>query len=144
MQKKTIAIIGTVVLSGAAVLAGTQLAGAGGETEDEGPDVAITGADLDAASAAALAHTGEGQVTETEVGDEESYYEVEVTLDDGSEVDVQLDEAFDVVGSETEDGTEDGTTPTTKPYAARLDALEPAGDLARGVHHGETGARTEP
>jgi uncharacterized membrane protein YkoI len=68
---------------------------------------AITGADLDAASAAALAHTGEGRVTETEVGDEESYYEVEVTLDDGSEVDVQLDEAFNVVGSETEDGTED-------------------------------------
>ncbi len=107
MQKRTIAIIGTVVLSGAAIIGGTQLAGAGGETEDEGPDVAITGADLDAASAAALAHTGQGRVTETEVGDEESYYEVEVTLDDGSEVDVQLDEAFDVVGSETEDGTED-------------------------------------
>ena len=46
-------------------------------------------------------------MTDTEVGDEESHYEVEVTLDDGSEVDVQLDEAFDVVGSETEDGTED-------------------------------------
>ena len=48
---------------------------------------------LDKASAAALEHTGEGRVTETEVGDEESYYEVEVTLDDGSQVDVQLDEA---------------------------------------------------
>ncbi len=107
MQKRTIAIVGTVVLSGAAVIAGTQLANAGGETEDVGPDVAITGSDLDAASAAALAHTGEGRVTDTEVGDEESHYEVEVTLDDGSEVDVQLDQAFDVVGSETEDGTED-------------------------------------
>jgi hypothetical protein len=38
-------------------------------------------------------------VTETEVGDEESYYEVEVTLDDGRQVDVQLDERFAVVGS---------------------------------------------
>jgi uncharacterized membrane protein YkoI len=38
-------------------------------------------------------------VTETEVDDEESYYEVEVTLDDGSQVDVQLDRSFNVVGS---------------------------------------------
>lgn len=109
MQKRTIAIIGTVVISGGAILAGTQLASAGGEDENEGPDVAITGADLDAASAAALAHTGEGGVTGTEVGDEESLYEVEVTLDDGSEVDVQLDEAFNVVGSEAETGDEGGT-----------------------------------
>ena len=35
-------------------------------------------------------------------GNEESYYEVEVTLEDGSEVDVQLDQSFSVVGSETE------------------------------------------
>ena len=54
------------------------------------------------AKAAALAHTHEGRVTATEVGDEESYYEVEVTLEDGSEVDVQLDQSFSVVGSETE------------------------------------------
>lgn len=33
-------------------------------------------------------------MTGTEVGDEESYYEVEVTLADGSQVDVQLDRAF--------------------------------------------------
>ena len=58
---------------------------------------------LDKASAAALEHTGEGRVTETEVGDEESYYEVEVTLDDGSQVDVQLDEQFNVVGDEADD-----------------------------------------
>ncbi len=52
---------------------------------------------MERASRAALAHTGEGRVTETEVGDEDSYYEVEVTLDDGHQVDVQLDEAFRVV-----------------------------------------------
>jgi hypothetical protein len=34
------------------------------------------------------------------VGDEESYYEVEVTRSDGSQVDVQLDRDFQVVGSE--------------------------------------------
>ena len=65
-------------------------------------EVAITGTDLEKAAAVALAFTGGGRVTETEVGDEESYYEVEVTLDDGSQIDVQLDENFKVVGSESD------------------------------------------
>ncbi len=64
----------------------------------EGPDVPITGPDLERASAAALEHLGEGRVTATEVGDEESYYEIEVELDNGRQVDVQLDESFDFVG----------------------------------------------
>ena len=67
---------------------------------NEGPDVAITGEALDRASAVALDFTGEGRVTDTEVGDEESYYEVEVTLDDGRETDIQLDEDFNVVGTD--------------------------------------------
>ena len=66
---------------------------------NEGPDQSIGGSALDQASAAALKHTGGGQVTDTEVGDEESYYEVEVTRDDGSQVDVQLDRNFAVVGA---------------------------------------------
>lgn len=74
-----------------------------GEDEREGPDVAITGDALEQASARALemvqAEFGQnGKVTATEVGDEESLYEVEVTLDDGRQVDVQLDEGFDFVG----------------------------------------------
>ena len=60
-------------------------------------DQPITGPALEKASQAALAQTGGGRVTATEVGDEESYYEVEVTLDDGSQVDVQLDETFNVI-----------------------------------------------
>ena len=68
-------------------------------------DAAIGGTALDKASAAALAHTGGGQVTDTEVGDEESYYEVEVTRQDGSQVDVQLDRDFAVVGASA-DGQE--------------------------------------
>ena len=75
------------------------IAAAGGGDDSEGP---ITGSELDRASAAALAETGEGRVTETEVGDEDSFYEVEVTLDDGSQVDVQLDRDFQVVGSEAD------------------------------------------
>ena len=58
---------------------------------------------------AALEHTGEGEVTETEKGDEESLYEVEVRLDDGSQVDVQLDENFEVVSADPDsDTSEDG------------------------------------
>lgn len=65
--------------------------------ESEAP---IVGSDLDRASAVALGFTGSGSVTDTEVGDEESYYEVEVTLDDGRQIDVQLDENFNVVGTD--------------------------------------------
>ena len=86
------------IAAGAVALAvaggGATIAGASGGDDNEAP---ISGSALDTASAAALAHTGEGKVTETEVGDEESYYEVEVTLDDGSQVDVQLDRSFEVV-----------------------------------------------
>jgi hypothetical protein len=71
----------------------------------------ITGTELEQASAAALALTGQGRVTGTEVGDEDSYYEVEVTLDDGSQVDVQLDTAFAAVKTmaDTEDGKDDNS-----------------------------------
>jgi uncharacterized membrane protein YkoI len=100
-----------VLLAGASVLAvaaaGTGLAVATSGGDDDGSEQPITGAALERASDAALAHTGGGEVTETEVGDEESYYEVEVTLDDGTQTDVQLDRSFNVVGDES-DGTETG------------------------------------
>ena len=99
---KKLAVAGLVVVVGGAAGAGAVIARQAGD----GPDVAITGDALARASEAALAHTGGGRVTETEVGDEESYYEVEVTLDDGTQVDVQLDRDFDVVSDER-DGTDD-------------------------------------
>jgi uncharacterized membrane protein YkoI len=106
MQRRTkTMIVGGAI--GALALAGTTYAVAGGPTDDDATDTPITGADLERASAAALAHTGEGRVTETEVGDEESYYEVEVTLDDGTQVDVQLDESFHVVGGERDEAPDD-------------------------------------
>ena len=70
--------------------------------EDDGADTPISGEALQQASEAALAYTGEGRVTGTEVDDEESKYEIEVTLDNGDEVDVQLDEQFSVVSSEND------------------------------------------
>jgi uncharacterized membrane protein YkoI len=105
VNRKTTLI--TLAAAAAIVAGGTGagFAAASGGDDDEAP---ITGDALDKASAAALEETGEGRVTETEVGDEESYYEVEVTLDDGSQVDVQLDKSFNVVGSSGDDEERDG------------------------------------
>ena len=105
LSTRTKVIVAGVTVAAAAGI-GVGMASAGGGDDNEGP---ITGDELDRASAAALEETGGGEVTETEVGDEESLYEVEVTLDDGSQVDVQLDENFDVVGSSVdhEDGAGD-------------------------------------
>jgi hypothetical protein len=103
-RRKVVRILGAVVLvlALAAVAAGFAI-GAGG---DNGRP--IEGKALARASEAALAHTGGGRVTETEIQDEDSFYEVEVTLDDGTQVDVQLDRSFAVVGDEAESGdTED-------------------------------------
>jgi uncharacterized membrane protein YkoI len=103
----------TKIIAGAAVAAavagGAGVASAAGGSDDaaEGPDAAITGDALQRAEEAALAETGGGRVTGTEVEDEESYYEVEVTLEDGSQVDVQLDRDFVVVGSDADHETDD-------------------------------------
>lgn len=78
----------------------TPHSGDAAEDEAEGPDQPITGPDLERASKVALDYTGSGRVTGTEVGDEESYYEIEVTRDDGSQIDVQLDKSFNVVGTD--------------------------------------------
>lgn len=97
------AVAGAIVLAGGGIAVAANADGTGtDETE-----TAITGPALDRASAVALSHTGEGRVTGTEVGDEESYYEVEVTLDNGSQVDVQLDKGFGVVDATPDSSTED-------------------------------------
>jgi uncharacterized membrane protein YkoI len=109
MTGKTKGVLAAVAAV-AAIGGGTAaIAGASGSAEDgaEGPDQAITGSALDKASAAALDHTGGGQVTDTEVGDEESYYEIEVTRDDGSQVDVQLDRSFQVVADEADEADDE-------------------------------------
>ena len=89
--KKT--LIAVAVLA-AAALGGAALAGAtsGGDNEN-----ALTGTTLDRASKAALAETGGGKVTGSERdGEDGATYEVEVTKD-GKQVDVRLDDQFDVL-----------------------------------------------
>jgi uncharacterized membrane protein YkoI len=94
-------LIGIAALA-ALALGGTAIATATGG-DDDGSETAITGQALDRASAAALDHTGGGKVTGTEAGDEEGAYEVEVTRDDGSQVDVHLDEGFNVLNEVDDD-----------------------------------------
>jgi uncharacterized membrane protein YkoI len=104
---KRIALIVAVVVALAAISTGIAIAaGAGGDSSTP-----ITGNALARASAAALASTRGGSVTETEIGDEDGYYEVEVTLAGGRQVDVHLDGSFNVTSSQSdaeEPGDRDG------------------------------------
>ena len=77
------------------------------DLEEDENDMPITGSALEMASTAALDYIGQGRVTDTEIGDEDGYYEVEITLDDGSQVDVYLDENFNVIGHESDSEEDD-------------------------------------
>jgi hypothetical protein len=74
-------------------------AGDGRSSSGGGPSVSV--GDLVRAGEAALEETGGGRVIDRELGDQQSAYEIEVILDDGRHVDVQLDESFAVVGTVT-------------------------------------------
>jgi uncharacterized membrane protein YkoI len=92
-----------IIASGVVALAGI---GTGVAIATNDTDTPITESSArQKAEKAALKAVGEGRVTETEEGDEESYYEVEVTRDDGSQVDVQLDRQFNVVGQKEDTET---------------------------------------
>lgn len=99
MQRRMKIIIGAGALAAAALGTGVAIAG-GGDDATERP---ISGEARTKAEATALEYTHVGRVTGTEEGDEESFYEVEVTKADGSQVDVQLDKAFKVVGDKVDD-----------------------------------------
>lgn len=94
MKKRIkVLLVGASALALAAGGAGVASATGGGDSSHP-----IAGKALNQARTVALKATGGGTVTETEVGDEESYYQVEVTKADGSQIDVQLDRGFSPVG----------------------------------------------
>ncbi|MET9736188.1 hypothetical protein ABZZ79_37875 [Streptomyces sp. NPDC006458] len=93
-----------VALSAALIGSGTGIALATSSGDDN--ETPISGPALEKATAAALAYTGGGEVTDAEVGDEEGHYEVEVTLGNGKQADVHLDQDFKVLGSEVDGGDE--------------------------------------
>ena len=97
MQKKTKMIVAaTIAVAALAVGAGVGIASGG---DDDKP---LKGSDYERATAAALEHV-DGTVTETEVGDGGAAYEVEIRRADGTQVEVQLDSNFEVMGSENDD-----------------------------------------
>ena len=73
-------------------------------------DTPLTGNDLDRATQAALDHTGGGTVLESEAGDDGAAYSVEVKLNDGTVLDVKLDESFNVTSDSPSDGADDNGT----------------------------------
>lgn len=105
MKHKT-KIISTAAAVAALGGAGAAIAASGGD--DDATERPVTGSALQEASAAALDHTGGGRVSATEAGDEEGAYEIEVTRDDGSQVDVHLDEQFNVIGTKADSEDDDG------------------------------------
>lgn len=85
--------------------AGIAAASGGGDGPNEAADsdAPLTGTDLERASVAALDHTGGGEVVDSEVGDDGAAFGIEIKLDDGSQVEVNLDADFNVIGSEPDD-----------------------------------------
>jgi hypothetical protein len=102
MDNKNKLIVGAIAAGVIGIGAGVGIAAGG---DDDKP---LRGRDYERATAAALEHVGEGTVTETEIGDDGAAYEVEVRLDDGSQVEVQLDGNFQIIGSEGDDDGAEG------------------------------------
>jgi len=98
---------GTLIAAAIVALAGAGAGIAAATGDDDGSEKPISGSALGRASSVALEHTGGGRVTGTEVGDEEGYYEVEVTRADGGQVDVNLDRSFNVLGEQGDDDSGD-------------------------------------
>jgi uncharacterized membrane protein YkoI len=105
MQTRTRLIVISALVLTAAGGATAAIAASAGD-----PETPLRGATLDRAGAAAVEHLGGGTVLEAEVGDGGEAYEVEVRRDDGTVVEVYLDDSFAVTGSSADDdsgGTDD-------------------------------------
>jgi hypothetical protein len=103
MNRRTRFVIAGVATA-AVIGGGAAVAVAGG-----GDDAPIPASARDQAVQAALDHVGRGTVTETEVGDGGAAYTVEVRLPDGRQVEVELDEHFQVIGSGSDDDGANGS-----------------------------------
>ena len=97
-MRRRLALIGVLVV--AVLTGGIAIAATTGDDDEP-----LTGQTRTDAVDAALEHTGGGQVLETEAGDDGAAYGVEIRLDDGRTVEVNLDEDFNVIGQEDDDDT---------------------------------------
>jgi hypothetical protein len=104
VNAKKMIIVGAAALM---LLVGAGVAYASGSGGDSSGQA--TGTHLDKAKSVALEHVN-GRVTGSEVGDEEGAYEVEVTRDNGSQVDV----------TSIRTSTSSAHRPTTRDKTARM------------------------
>jgi uncharacterized membrane protein YkoI len=98
--KRRVVWVAALVAVLAIALGAVTLTAVAQQGDDDQP---ITGPALEQATKAALDYTGGGTVTETEMGDDGAAYGVEVRLDDGRQVEVNLDQNFKVIGQEADD-----------------------------------------
>jgi uncharacterized membrane protein YkoI len=108
VRKRTAWIIGAAVaaaaLGGATVAAAARNLVVDDLTSDGGSHSTLSQTDRDKAVQAALAKVGPGTVTDVEGGgDPGSAYEVEIRLNSGSEVEVNLGPDFQVLNQGAED-----------------------------------------
>ena len=104
MNVRTLVIAAAVAMLLALGVAGIAYAN-GGDSEEQ-----LTGPEADKAKSAAIAAVGGGTVTEVERddGNGTGAFEVEVTREDGSQLEVHLDGDYNVVGQQAdEDGPND-------------------------------------
>lgn len=97
-RKVLIGVAAAIVLAVSVV--GVSLAS--GADDDEGGSLPVDARDR--AVAAALASTGGGEVLEVEPGDDGAAFEVEIRRPDGTVVEIELDDAFAVIGRADDDG----------------------------------------
>jgi hypothetical protein len=102
VNSKKMIIVGTAALM---LLVGAGVAYA--SSSGGGSSGQATGTNLDKAKSVALEQVN-GRVTETEVGDEEGAYQIEVTRDGGSKVDVNLDKDFNVISTPSDNEGQGG------------------------------------
>jgi len=103
-------VIAAAVVAMLLALGGAGIAYANGTDSEE----QLTGPEADEAKSAAIAAVGGGTVTEVERddGNGTGAFEVEVTRNDGSQLEVHLDGDYNVVGQEAdEDGPNDKDGP---------------------------------
>ena len=103
-------VIAAAVVAMLVALGGAGIAYANGTDSEE----QVTGPDAEKAKSAAIAEVGGGTVTEVERddGNGTGAFEVEVTREDGSQLEVHLDGDYNVVGQQAdEDGPNDNDGP---------------------------------
>jgi hypothetical protein len=95
-MRRRLALVGVLVV--AVLTGGIAIAATSGDDDEP-----LTGQTRTDAVNAALKHTNGGTVLETEAGDDGAAYGVEIRLEDGRTVEVNLDEDFNVIGQEKDD-----------------------------------------